>query len=174
MEKAKEFQKNIYFCSLNMRKPLTMWITTSLKILKEIGLPNHFTCLLRNLYAGQEATVRTRHGTTDWFSIGKRVQITCILSPCWQFQSERCVILFFTWTHRGHCRVINWPNYSNVVSQRIREAREKGWGTNPSMEQSEYTHLSIVCHLTWAQFMVPQNNYNSNIKGHWSQITTQI
>ena len=82
IEKAREFQKNIYFCSLNMRKPLIMWITTSLKILKEIGLPNHFTCLLRNLYAGQEATVRTRNGKTDWLKVGKGVQQGFILSSC--------------------------------------------------------------------------------------------
>ena len=62
-----------------MPKPLTVWITTNWKILKEMGLPDHLTCLLRNLYAGREATVRTGHGTTDWFQIRKGV---CILSPC--------------------------------------------------------------------------------------------
>ena len=66
-----------------MPKPLTVWITKKLcKILKEVGIPDHLTCLLRNLYAGQEATVRTRHGTTDWFQTGKRVCQSCILSPC--------------------------------------------------------------------------------------------
>ena len=59
-----------------------MWITTNWKILKEVGIPDHLTCLLRNLYAGQEATVRTGHGTTDWFQIGKGVQQGRILSPC--------------------------------------------------------------------------------------------
>ena len=59
-----------------------MWITTNWKILKEIGLLDHFACLLRNLYAGQEATVRTGHGTMDWFKIGKGVRQGCILSPC--------------------------------------------------------------------------------------------
>ena len=59
-----------------------MWITTNWKILKEMGIPDHLTCLLRNLYAGQEATVRTGHGTTDWFQIGKGVHQGCILSPC--------------------------------------------------------------------------------------------
>ena len=63
-------------------KPLTMWITTNWQILKEIGIPDHLTCLLRNLYAGQEATVRSGHGTTDWFQIGKRIHQGCILSPC--------------------------------------------------------------------------------------------
>ena len=68
---------------LTMPKPLTVWITTNDgKILKEMGLPDHLTCLLRNLYAGQKATVRTGHGTTDWFQIGKGVRQGCILSPC--------------------------------------------------------------------------------------------
>ena len=65
-----------------MPKPLTVWITTNWKILKEMRIPDHLTCLLRNLYAGQEATVRTRHGTTDWLQIGKGVRQGCILSPC--------------------------------------------------------------------------------------------
>ena len=63
-------------------KPLTVWITTNWKILKEMGIPDHLMCLLRNLYAGQEATVRTGHGTSDWFQIGKGVRQGCILSPC--------------------------------------------------------------------------------------------
>ena len=63
-------------------KPLTVWITISWKILQEIGIPDHLTCLLRNLYAGQEATVRTGHGTTDWFQIGKGVRQGCISSLC--------------------------------------------------------------------------------------------
>ena len=65
-----------------MPKPLTVWITTNWKILKEMRIPEHVTCLLRNLYAGQEATVRTGHGTIDWFQIGKGVRHDCILSPC--------------------------------------------------------------------------------------------
>ena len=65
-----------------MPKPLTVWITRNWKILKEMGIPDHLTCLLRNLYADQEATVRTGHGTTDWFPIGKGVHQGCILSPC--------------------------------------------------------------------------------------------
>ena len=65
-----------------MPKPLTVWITTNWKILKEMGIPDHLTCLLRSLYAGQEATVRTGYGTTDWFQIGKGVRQGCILSSC--------------------------------------------------------------------------------------------
>ena len=82
MEKEKEFQKNIYFCFIDYAKALTVWITINWKILQEKGISEHLTCLLRNLYAGQEATVRTGHGTTDWFQIGKGVRQGCILSPC--------------------------------------------------------------------------------------------
>ena len=67
---------------LTMPKPLTVCITTNWKILKEMGIPDHLTCLLRNLIAGQEATVRSGHGTTDWFQIRKGVGQNCILSPC--------------------------------------------------------------------------------------------
>ena len=67
---------------LTMSKPLAVWIATNWKILKEMGIPDHLTWLLRNLYAGQEATVRTGNGTMDWFQIGKRVCQGCILSPC--------------------------------------------------------------------------------------------
>ena len=65
-----------------MPKPLTVWITTNWKILQEMGIPDHLTCLLRNLYTGQEPTVRTGHGTTDWFQIGKGVCRGCTLSSC--------------------------------------------------------------------------------------------
>ena len=71
IEKAKEFQKNIYYCFMTIPKTLTVWITTNWKILQEMGIPDHLTSLLRNLYAGQEATEKTRHGTMDWFQIGK-------------------------------------------------------------------------------------------------------
>ena len=71
MDKAREFQKTSISALLTMPTPLTVWITINWKILKEMGIPDHLTCLLRNLYAGQEATVRTGHGTTDWFQIGE-------------------------------------------------------------------------------------------------------
>ena len=77
----REFQKNIYFCFTDYTKAFVQ-ITTNWKMLKEMGIPDHLTCLLRNLYAGQEATVRTEHGATDWFQIGKGVRQGCILSPC--------------------------------------------------------------------------------------------
>ena len=65
-----------------MPEPLTVWIMTNWKILQEMGIPDHLTCLLRNLHAGQEAKIRTGHGTTDWFQIGKAVRQGCMLSPC--------------------------------------------------------------------------------------------
>ena len=83
MKKAREFQKNIYFCFIDYAKAFgcvdhnTLW-----KILKEMGIPDHQICLLRNLYAGQEATVRTGHGTMTWFQIGKGIHHSCIPSPC--------------------------------------------------------------------------------------------
>ena len=83
IRKARKFQKNIYFCFIDNAKAFACVDHNKLwKILKEMGIPDHLTCLLRNLYAGQEATVRTEHGTTDWFQIGKRVRQGYILSPC--------------------------------------------------------------------------------------------
>ena len=83
IEKARELQKNIYFCFTDYDKTFDCVDHRKLwKILKEIGIPDHLTRLLRNLYAGQEATVRTEHGTTDWFQIGKGVYQSYILSPC--------------------------------------------------------------------------------------------
>ena len=90
MEKAREFQKNIYFCFIDYAKAFDCVDHNKLwKILEEMGIPDHLTCLLRNLYAGQEATVRTGHETTDWFQIGKGVRQGCMLSPClFNFYSE--------------------------------------------------------------------------------------
>ena len=84
MEKARELQKkNIYFCFLDYAKAFDCVDHNKLwKILKEMGIPDYLTCLLKDLYAGQEATVRTGHGTTDWFQIGKRGRQDCTLSPC--------------------------------------------------------------------------------------------
>ena len=82
IEKAREFQKNIYFCFIDYAKAFDCVDQNKLwNIFKEMGIPDHLTCLLRNLYAGQVATVRTGHGTTDWFQIGKGVHQGCILSP---------------------------------------------------------------------------------------------
>ena len=82
MEKAREFQKSIYFCFIDYAKTFDCVDHNKLwKILEEMGIPDHVTCLLRNLYSGQEATVRTAHGITDWFQIGKGLCQGCMLSP---------------------------------------------------------------------------------------------
>ena len=81
-KKKKSSRKTSISALLTTRKPSTVWITTNWKIMKEMGIPDYLTCLLRNLYTGQEATVRTGHGTTDWFQIGKGVCQGCTLSPC--------------------------------------------------------------------------------------------
>ena len=84
IKKAKEFQKNIYFCFSDNAKAFDCVDHNKIwKILREMGIPDHLTCLLRNLYGGQEATVRTKHGTMDWFQIVKGDRHGCILSPCW-------------------------------------------------------------------------------------------
>ena len=83
VEKAKEFQKNIYFCFIEYAKAFDCVDHNKLwKIVEEMGIPDHLTCFMRNMYAGQEAAVRTRHGTMDWFQIGKGVHQGCILSAC--------------------------------------------------------------------------------------------
>ena len=83
IEKARKFQKNIYFCFIDYAKAFDCVDHKKLwKILKGMDVPDHLNCFVRNLYAGQGATVRTRHGTTDWFQIGKGVRQGCILSPC--------------------------------------------------------------------------------------------
>ena len=91
IKKAREFQKNIYFCFIDYAKGFDCVDHKKLgKILKEMEIPDHLTCLLRNLYAGQEATIRTGHGTTDWFQIRKGVRQGCILSPCFfNFYAEQ-------------------------------------------------------------------------------------
>ena len=81
-KKQESSRKTSISALLTIAKPFTVWMTINWKILREMGIPDHLTCLLRNLYAGEEATVRTAHGTTDWFQIGKGVCQGCILSPC--------------------------------------------------------------------------------------------
>ena len=81
-KKQESSKKTPISALLTMPKPLTVWITINWKILQEMGIPDHLTCLLWNLYSGQEATVRTGHRTTNWFQVGKGVRQDCILSPC--------------------------------------------------------------------------------------------
>ena len=82
IKKAREFQKDIYSALLTVPNPVTLWITINWKIFQEMGIPDHLTCLLRNLFAHQKATVRTGHWSTDWFQVGKGVCQGCLLSPC--------------------------------------------------------------------------------------------
>ena len=112
IETAREFQKNIYSASLTMLKSLILWIIVNCgkffkrwespppKKEREMGIPDNLTCLLRNLYAGQESTIRTRHGTTDWFQIGKGVCQGCILSP-----------IYLTYMQSTSCKMPGWMNH---------------------------------------------------------------
>ena len=99
--RKREFQKNVYFSFTDYAKafdcvdPNKLW-----KILKEVGIPDYLTCLQRNLYAGQEATVRTGHGKMDWFQIGKGIYQGCILSPC-----------YLTYMQRTSCKMLGWMNH---------------------------------------------------------------
>ena len=99
IEKAREFQKNIYFCFIDYTKAFDCVDHNKLRKIQEMEIPDHFTCLLRNLYAGQEATVRTGHGTTDWFQIGKGVHQGCILS------------LLLTYMQSTSFKMLGWMKY---------------------------------------------------------------
>ena len=113
-KKQESSRKTSISALLPRPKPLTVWITINWKILKEMGTPDHLTCLLRNLYAGQEATVRTGHGTTDWFQIGKGVRKGCILSPC-LFNSCAEYIMRNTGLEEAQAGIkIAWKNMNNL------------------------------------------------------------
>ena len=104
LKKQENSRKTPTSASLTTLKPSTVWITTNCrKFLKEMGIPDHFTCLLRNLYTDQEAIVRTRHGTKDWFKIGKGVRQGCILSPAYlnYMQSTSCEMLHWVEAQAG-------------------------------------------------------------------------
>ena len=101
IEKAREWQKSIYFCVIDYAKAFYCVDHNKLwKILKEMGIPDHFTCLLRNLYAGQEATVRTGHGTTDWFQIGKGVR-----------QAVNCLPAYLTYMQSTSWEMLGWKKH---------------------------------------------------------------
>ena len=99
---------SIYFCFSNHATAFTVCITTNWKILKEMGITDDLNCLLRNLYAGQEATVRTEHGTTEWFQIGKGVHQSCILSPC-LFNLYAELLLLLLLSHFSRVRLCATP-----------------------------------------------------------------
>ena len=106
IEKAREFQINIYFCFTDYTEAFDCVDHNKLwKILKEMGIPDHLTGLLWNLHVGQEATVRSRHGTTDWFQIGKRIGQGCILSPC-----------LFNYMQITSCEMLGWMKHKLASS----------------------------------------------------------
>ena len=138
MEKAREFQKNTYFCFIDHAKSFDCVDHNKLwKILKEMGIPDHLTCLLRNLYAGQEATVRTGHGTTDWFQIGKGVRQGCILSPCFfNFYAE--YIMRNTGLDEAQAGIkITGRNINNLSYADDTTLWQKGRGTKKPLDESE-------------------------------------
>ena len=130
-KKQREFQKNIYFCSIDYAKAFDCVDHNKLwKILKEMGIPDHLTCLLRNLYAVQEATVRTGHGTTDWFQIGKGVCQGCILSPSlFNFSAEYIMRNAGLEETQAGIKIagrnINNFRYANGISYAISALRQK-------------------------------------------------
>ena len=129
MEKAREFRKNIYFCFIDYAKAFDCVDHNKLwKILKEMGIPDHLTCLLRNLYAGQEATVRTEHGKLDWFKIGKKAHQGCILSPC---------LFNLCRVHHEKC----WAGWSTSWNQ---DCREKCQSTPVFLPGESHGRRSLV------------------------------
>ena len=102
IKKQESSRKTSIFALLTKPRPLTLWITTNWKILQEIGIPDHLTSPARNLYSAQEATVRTGHGTTDWFQIGKgwKIHQGCILSPC-----------LFNFLQSTSCKILGWMKH---------------------------------------------------------------
>ena len=116
LKKQESSRKTSTSALLTMPKPLTVWVTINWKILKEMGIPDHLTCLLRNLNVGQKATVRTGHGTTDWFQIGKGVRQGCILSPClFNFYAEHIMRSAGLEEAQAGINLI-WPGEISIIS----------------------------------------------------------
>ena len=146
-----------------MPKPLTVWITTNWKILQAMRIPDHLTCLLRNLYAGQEATVRTRHGTTDWFRIGKGVHQSCILSPC-LFNLYAEYIMWNVWLAEAQARIkIAGRNISSFryVGDNTLMA-EKWRGTKEPLDVSERGYWK-----SWLKTQYSESEYHGNWFHHF-------
>ena len=164
MEKAREFQKNIYFFFIDYAKAFDCVDHNKLwRILKEMGITDHLTCLLRNLYTGQEATVRTGHGTTDWFQIGKGVRQDCILSPC-LFNLYAEYIMRNVWLDEAQGRIkiarrnMNNLRYANDTTfmaeseeelksflMKVKEESEKV-GLKPNIQKTKIMHLVSSLH----------------------------
>ena len=153
IKKARKFQKNIYFCFIDYAKAFDcvdhhkLW-----KILKEMGIADHLTCLLRNLYAGQEATVITGHGTTDWFQMGKGVHQGCALSPC-LFPSiclsnlGRVLFFFFAFPYLNFTENKRRHNAVSVVAQITAKGLYTSKWKAPTEPHSLFTDLYAI-HLS--------------------------
>ena len=168
MEKAREFQKNIYFCLIDYAKAFDCVDHNKLwKILKEMGIPDHLICLLRNLYAGQEATVRTGHGTTDCFQIGKGVRQGCILSPC-LFNLYAEYIMRNAWLEEAQAGIkisrrninITYADDTNLLAESEEELKSLLMKVK---EESEKVGLKLNTHVHpwWIHVNVWQNQYNT-------------
>ena len=161
MEKAREFQKNIYFCFIDYAKTFDCVDHNKLwKILKEMGIPDHLMCLLRNLYAGQEATVKTGHGTTDWFQMGKGVSQNCILSAC-SFNLYAEYIMRNARLDEAQARIkiaginINNLRYAHVTTFRA-EGRQKLKSLLINVkEESEKAGLKLNIEKLRSRYLVP-------------------
>ena len=136
IRKAREFQKNINFCFIDYAKAFDCVDHNKLwAILKEMGIPDHLTCLLRNLYAAQEATVRTERGTTDWFQIGKGIRQVCILSPClFNFYAE--YIMRNAWLQEAQAGI-------NIARRNINHLRYADDTTLMAESEEELKSLSM-------------------------------
>ena len=151
-----------------MPKPLTVWITIKWKILKEMGIPDHLTCLLRNLYAGQGATVRTGHETTDWFQIGKGVGQGCILSPC-SFNLYAEYIMRNAGLKEAQARIkiarrnINNVRYADDTTLMAESEEELKSLLMKVKEESENTGLTLNIQKT--KIMAPGPNISWQIDG---------
>ena len=146
MEKTREFQKNIYFCFIDYAKAFDCVDHNKLwKILKELEIPDHLTCLLRNRYSGQEATVRTGHGTTDWLKIGKGVCQSCILSPC-LFNLYAEYIMRNAGLEETHWRNINNLRYADDTTLIAESEEELKSLLMKVKEESEKVDLKLNIH----------------------------
>ena len=158
IKKAREFQKNIYFCFIDYAKAFECVDHNKLwKILKEMGIPDHLTCLLRNLYAGQEAAVRTGHGTTDWFQIGKGVCQGCILSPCLFTYMQN--IMRNAWLEEAQGGIkIAGRNFNNLIyadDTTLMEESEEELKSLLMKEESEKVGLKLNIQKTKIMASVP-------------------
>ena len=159
IEKAKEFQKNTYFCFIDYAKAFDCVNHNKLwKILKELGIPDHLTCLLRNLYAGQEATVRTRHGTTDCFQIGKGVCQGCTLSPC-LFNLYAEYIMRNTGLDEAQARI-------KIAGRNINNLRYADGTTLYVHLLSFYFYLKGFLYISWSVCLWVMNSFSFCLGGN--------